>query len=71
MVSLYLVVTKEENIIKGSARVLGAHVADTLVKMSREDQQNRSLYATQVWGKSDLGEIPFMQAFWEVLSSRG
>ena len=57
-------------VIKGSARVLGAHVADTLVKMSREDQQNRSLYATQVWGKSDLGEIPFMQAFWEVFALR-
>jgi len=40
------------------------------LELSQEDQKNRSMCAAQAWGKSDLGEIPFMQAFWEVFASR-
>lgn len=57
-------------VIKGTASVLGAHAADTFLKLPREEQENRSVYAAQIWGKSALGEIPFMLAFWEVFASR-
>lgn len=57
-------------VIKGAASVLGAHTANAFLELSQEDQKNRSMYAAQAWGKSDLGEIPFMMAFWEVFASR-
>ena len=57
-------------IIKGSACVLGAHVANAFLELSHEGQKNRALYATRVWGKSGLGEISFMQSFWEVFALR-
>lgn len=57
-------------IIKGSARVLGAHIANAFLELPREDQQNRRMYAARVWGKPALGEIPFMLAFWEVFALR-
>jgi hypothetical protein len=61
---------KPSQVIRAVAKRLGSIVASEFLELQDKDQQSMSLYAAQAWGKSGLGEIDFMLAFWERISSK-